>query len=454
MDTRNPWKGNTLDVWEERRSGNNRSRSKDFRSSYERDYARIIHSAAFRRLQNKTQVLGLGESDFYRTRLTHSIEVAQIGAGITEKLKKDMGKETQQENTQEIDSILPCDRLIQTICLAHDIGNPPFGHGGEIALNELMWELGGFEGNGQTLRILSKLEKYSESYGMDVTRRTLLGIIKYPCNYSLLCNDSRYKKNNEFKPPKCYLDDENDVFQWITNPFSSSDKQLFQEYKKPYSPSDKKHFHGKTKFKSLDTSIMELADDISYGVHDLEDAISMGLIKLEHWNEHINGLEDFDIGENKKIFRIRTNLFSNEKYKIKDSIGDLVNYFITNVGIKIVQNSEGIFATPLLKYNVFLPPQPLKILHSLHDIVRSQVIDDPKVQLLEFKGQQVVKQLFEVFASDPKRFLPKTTLARYEKDNKKIRVICDYISGMTDEYATKLYQTVFMPQCGSIFERL
>ncbi len=129
----------------------------EVRSEYDRDEARLIHSAAFRRLQSKTQVLGLGESDFYRTRLTHSMEVAQIGRGIVQYINE-------SERFSEHKKHLPNMSLITAICLAHDIGHPPFGHGGEVALNYCMREYGGFEGNGQTLRILGKIEKYTDKY--------------------------------------------------------------------------------------------------------------------------------------------------------------------------------------------------------------------------------------------------------------------------------------------------
>ena len=161
-------------LWSERQ-GNNTRRPDEIRSEYERDLSRLIHSSAFRRLQSKTQVLGLGESDFYRTRLTHSMEVAQIGSGILSQLniRYPVGVATEAE-------FLPHPSLMQAICLAHDIGHPPFGHGGEVALNYCMRAYGGFEGNGQTLRILTQLDKYTESNGLDPTRRLILGVLKYP----------------------------------------------------------------------------------------------------------------------------------------------------------------------------------------------------------------------------------------------------------------------------------
>ena len=271
-----------LDVWESRREENKR-RDNDKRTEWERDYARLIHSAAFRRLQSKTQVLGLGESDFYRTRLTHSMEVAQIGTGILRSLK---AKYKNQD--QEIYDVLPDEALMNAICLAHDIGHPPFGHGGEVALNIRMREHGGFEGNGQTLRILTQLDKYTENYGLNPTRRLLLGVLKYPSSYTATVQESAYgelksprwlSESKKQKPPKCYLDTEDKVVDWILEPLNSN----IIEFTKlePH-----KSGHLKPANKALDTSIMELADDISYSLHDLEDAISLGMITRTDWEDH------------------------------------------------------------------------------------------------------------------------------------------------------------------------
>lgn len=158
----------------ERRSNHTLERKNDHRTFSERDLARLIHSATFRRLQAKTQVLGIGEGDFHRTRLTHSMEVAQIGKGITKNL---LSRCAEQQAT---DCVLPDSDLMFCVGLAHDLGHPPFGHGGEVALNFCMREHGGFEGNGQTLRILSKIEAHTPNYGLDLSRRVLLGVLKYP----------------------------------------------------------------------------------------------------------------------------------------------------------------------------------------------------------------------------------------------------------------------------------
>ncbi len=161
-------------MWTQRLSGQINQRSQhDHRDPYEHDRTRVIHCPAFRRLQRKTQILGMDEGDFHRTRLTHSLEVASIGASIVKHLHF-------EPQIQTITGLLPSTDLINVICLLHDIGHPPFGHGGEVALNYMMRDHGGFEGNGQTLRLLTKLETSYGAFGLDLTRRSLLGILKYP----------------------------------------------------------------------------------------------------------------------------------------------------------------------------------------------------------------------------------------------------------------------------------
>ena len=197
----------TGSLWHDRRLMEDKKRRNDHRSPYQRDRARILHSAAFRRLQAKTQVLGVGMNDFYRTRLTHSLEVSQIGTGIRAQLKL-----KQPDHLHLFDSM----SLIESLCLAHDIGHPPFGHGGEVALNYMMRDHGGFEGNGQTFRILTGLEPYTEYYGMNLCRRTLLGVLKYPALYSSLhhkgkqveISNIRQLKPSDWPPVKGVFDDD------------------------------------------------------------------------------------------------------------------------------------------------------------------------------------------------------------------------------------------------------
>lgn len=417
------------------------------REPFGRDRARIIHSASFRRLQGKTQVLGLGESDFYRTRLTHSLEVAQIASGILEKLSSSYSTE------EEIAEALPSHYLIEAICLAHDIGHPPFGHGGEVALNAMMAEHGGFEGNAQTLRICAKLGEYTEKNGLNLTRRTLLGVLKYPVLYSDAVNKGIYPTNihsitdgtkniDKFKPPKCIFDCDQEVFNWVCHPFAT-DKDLFS------SKNDGGVKHHKPIYKSLDTSIMELADDIAYGVHDLEDAAALRLVSEKDWRdfgvkEKFKGLPLED-----KIEEMGRQIFSSDGKERKYAIGNLVHNFISKVAIA----RQGLFSEKLLDLNSYLPKEEKKQLKILKEFVDQKVIKTAEVQTLEFKGQQMIVRLFEAIANNPERLLPEKYREKYEKD-KSLRVICDYLAGTTDDYATRLYHKIFTPSSGSIFDRL
>ena len=199
-------------VWLARRSGW-KQHSEDARNPFDVDYARIVHSGSFRRLQGKTQILNLGDSDFYRTRLTHSLEVAQIAGSVVRQLDGAYRDHPARKH-------LPSFSLIQAVGFCHDLGHPPFGHGGEVALNYCMRSSGGFEGNGHTLRLLSKLENFSEHHGSDLTRRALLAVLKYPVPFSQAANPElqprlydeatsiRTLDRASCKPPKCYFDAE------------------------------------------------------------------------------------------------------------------------------------------------------------------------------------------------------------------------------------------------------
>jgi len=435
-------------MWNDRRRYIDGYEPKPFNSSTDdseaqRDRARIIHSSSFRRLQSKTQVLGIGESDFYRTRLTHSLEVAQIGSGICEKLKE---KYIAENNLIEW---IPTLSQIEAICLAHDIGHPPFGHGGEVALNYHMNELGGFEGNGQTLRIVSKLGEYSPDKGLDLTRRTMLGLLKYPvlhkqvASYKHVCACKTSINIDAYKPPKCIHDDDNDILDWILTGLPESDTKKFKESKE-------KSGKFKSKYKAFDTSIMELADDISYGVHDLEDALALRLVTERVWNDEVILKLDGRNVISENIDFYTSKLFSNSNKERKHAISKLIGYFIPE--ITIINQNE--FETPLLDLQAVMSEEASNLLQVLKDFVYKNVIKRPEVQTLEYKGQQMVLSLFEVLQENPERLLPASTYQEYSKSQNPKRVICDYISGMTDIYATKLYHKLFSPDMGSIFDRM
>lgn len=442
-------------VWEERKSGWQR-KPEDARSPWDVDYARIIHSASFRRLQGKTQILNLGDSDFYRTRLTHSLEVAQIGAGLVRQFKADKRSHPAFEH-------LPDGAMIQSIGFSHDLGHPPFGHGGEVALNYCMREHGGFEGNGQTLRILTRLEKFSASDGADLARRTLLGVLKYPVAYGeslnpdlvpSLCDGPttvRIINRKTSSPPKSYFDSERPFVNWILEPLPAEERALFTSLQ---ARPDK---HPKSRFKSFDCSIMDVADDIAYGVHDLEDAIALGLVREDRFREQVPEAICAPFLNKQKPSKERNNVYEDfvkslfgDGNERKHMISRLVHNFVVSADIATLEQ----FTTPLLRYQAILPTAQADFLAALQTFISEELIKSPNVQHLEFKGQTMIVAVFEAFQSDPKAFLPGDAYALYEADGKDPRRICDYIAGMTDGFLLKTYDRLFSPRMGSVFDRL
>ncbi len=427
------------DIWQARRIQEDKHRPNDNRNAWQVDRSRIIHAAAFRRLQAKTQIMGIGLNDFFRTRLTHSLEVSQIGSGLLRHLKR---------RHPEM-HCFPAGSLLETLCLAHDIGHPPFGHGGEIALNYMMRDHGGFEGNAQTLRIVAKLEPYTQGYGMNLTRRTLLGFIKYPELIDTLWHTRpesetgrRFIRANDWRPAKGLYKDDEALFEWVLAPLSDVDKALFRQS----SPVDE--FRSRTRYKSLDASIMELADDIAYAVHDLEDAIATGKVNVDDWQLYaLPQLAAIDSPWLKHhLTSLTARLFARTESERKDAIGELVNTFITQ---STLVRHDAPFEADLLRYEVRLPDEFAAILQTLKHVIFTRLIREPYMQQIEFKGQKLVIELFEAFVSDPLRLLPETTQDLWRKaQNEGLsteRVICDYLSGMTDEYAYKTYQRLFSP---------
>jgi dGTPase len=431
-----------MSVWEARQT----PLAGDLRNNFSRDRARVIHSAFFRRLQGKTQVLGLGESDFYRTRLTHSIEVAQVASGIVETMHED-------SSLASFRSSLPSQPLIEAIALAHDIGHPPFGHGGEVALNFAMRSSGGFEGNAQTLRICTKLGEYSEATGLNLTRRTLLGLLKYPGTYSSIVNTTTYKPEeapvniDSFKPPKCVFDCDADSLSFIFQPISSDEKR-FQSIERFEGT------HAKTRFKALDTSILELADDIAYGVHDLEDSIALQLVNESTWRAEVHSfltdphMKSSPLSE--RMDEITQGLFSGANKSRKKQISWLVGYLIRSCTLR----KRNVFSHDLLDIEAVMNESAKHELDILKNFVVKNVVKVAEVQTLEYKGQQMIVRLFEAISNNPSRLLPKKYHDEYLSLDKDLRVICDYIAGTTDDYATKVYHKIFTPSSGSIFDRL
>jgi dGTPase len=444
--------------WLERREGW-QAQSEDARASADVDYARVIHSASFRRLQGKTQILNLGDSDFYRTRLTHSLEVAQVANGIVRQFEKDQAGHPALET-------LPSQSMIQAAGAVHDLGHPPFGHGGEVALNYCMRNDGGFEGNGQTLRILGRLEKFSKDAGANLARRALLSVLKYPAPFSSLANPEIPPRlasgttavalldRKACRPPKCYLDSESDLVEWILEPLGSADRHLFTAVQ----PSD--GAHARTIHKSFDCSIMDLADDIAFGVHDLEDALALRLIERADFErllppESCAGFLDMlkarypdEFGNH--VYGGFVQALFGEGGRRKRFISRMVHHFITACRIDTLEE----FEEPLIRYRATLPESPRAFLDALIAAVRETVILSPGVQHLELKGQTMVVAVFETLASDPKALLPAPTCRRFEESGGSMRVICDHIAGMTDGFLLKTFDRLFSPRMGSVFDRL
>ena len=427
---------------------------------YQRDRARVIHSASFRRLQAKTQIFGLSESDFYRTRLTHSMEVAQIGSGLVEQLIT-IGSENQSKDADYIEW-LPSMYLIEAICLAHDLGHPPFGHGGEVALNYMMRHHGGFEGNAQTLRILANLGEYTPNNGLDLSRRTTLGVLKYPALYAqVIDQNNAYQKQllepevSDFKtlpmhrwsPPKSLYLEEQAIFDWVLAPFCEQDRHKFTQLL-----SCEGVGHNRTQYKALDTTIMELADDIAYGIHDLEDAIAMKMVRREVWQSEV--MED-------PIFKqyglwdstITERLFMGSSRARKHAISKMVGIMVEAVYIDELTE----FEHPLLRYQARLTEGEQAVLNLLKTFVFKNVITIPEVKGMEYKGQLIVLDLFKSLRANPDTLLPTSSYKKYEEattEQAQQRVISDYIAGMTNTYASRLYAKFFTPTQGSVFDML
>lgn len=431
---------------------------------YQRDRARVIHSASFRRLQAKTQIFGLNESDFFRTRLTHSMEVAQIGSGLVEQLIT-VGTEGREEDYVKW---LPSTYLIEAICLSHDLGHPPFGHGGEIALNYMMRHHGGFEGNAQTLRIIGKLGESTFSNGLDLSRRTALGVIKYPAIYQdVIAQNASYQAQlsepevDNFRtleierwiPPKAIYKEEQALLDWVLAPFTENDKAKFTKL----SESSKDYFvpnngHVKTLYKALDTTIMELADDIAYGVHDLEDAITLRMVTRDMWQQQV--MEN-DVFKSFNLWGddITDYLFSNSSKGLKYAISEIVGIMVESIYID--ENQD--FEHPLLRYQAKLRDETAQVLELLKQFIFENVITIAEVKQMEYKGQLIVLELFQSMRANPSSLLPKKNYQKFlaqETEQQKQRIICDYISGMTNTYASRLHAKLFTPTQGSIFDLL
>ena len=346
-----------------------------YRSPFQRDRDRIIHSASFRRLKHKTQVFVNTDGDHYRTRITHSLEVAQIARSITRYLDLN-------------------DDLAETLSLAHDLGHTPFGHAGEEALNECMINYGGFDHNLQTLRIIMFLEhKYINFKGLNLTIETLDGLLKH--------NGPYYE-------------------------VSKLDKLI-----------GLKNLKGKinfSKFPSLEAQIAAMSDDIAYNNHDIQDGIRAKLFSLKELIE-IDFFKQIFEFHRKNIIGNKEEILIYQI--IRDSIDlmvkDLINNTIKNINFYNIQTLKDVFisSTKIVSFSSEFE----EIEQEIRFFLKSKMYDNKNVLIKNNKGKKIVKTLFKLISKNPKKFLRNYEF----KKNEKFRVIADFISGMTDRYAINLY---------------
>lgn len=393
-------------------------RAQDYRTPFQIDRDRIIHSSEFRRLQGKTQVFLPGEYDFYRTRLTHSIEVAQIGRSICNYLA------VTQSNILNENYFIDPD-LVEAICLAHDLGHPPFGHAGERTLNRLMKKYGGFEGNGQTLRLVTEkfYRRDDRHRGLNPSRAFLDGILKYKATFKDFKNPDNHFVYDEDKK---YLD-----FVFGKTKYRSLLKTA----------------NALNEFKSIECQIMDWADDTAYAINDLVDSISGGFItiaKLSQWQKeqklselHLSTLEEI-IGWIKKG-------------NYKAMFGAQIGIFIRSC--KLTERKTFMDKhTNRYKYVLDIPQEILERAKLYKQISVDLVFRSSALHQIEFKGNSMIESIFKLFEKNyvinlgSTKLLPdfNDKIIRKEKNKKmRARMICDYIAGSTDSYATRMYRRLF-----------
>jgi dGTPase len=255
---------------------------------------------------------------------------------------------------------------------------------------------------------------------------------------------------NDWLPPKGYFDCEAPEIAWLLSPFSENDQKLFQSLAKAPQP----HEHGKAAYYTFDCSIMDIADNIAYGVHDLEDAIHLRLIDRSQLDtpSFRQFLSATPLTENQE--QLLDLLFADELHLRKQAIGEIVNYFITAITVTVTNEA---FENSLLKYNIVLLPEAMALLEHLMQCVYNYVIDSQEARTFEYGGQTVVLRLFEALSSNPGSLLDNKNRALFHQANNEqeaLRMVCDYIANMTDEYAYRMHERLFGFNTRTIFERL
>lgn len=451
------------------------------RPEFWRDYARLIHSPAFRRLQGKIQLFPGIESDFFRNRLTHSTEVAQIAKSLAMRINSMRISGRARNDKIDLD-------LVSFAGLAHDLGHPPFGHNGEEALDDCMRNSGGFEGNAQTLRILTKLEKKAISgkiqktpVGLNLTYRTLAAVLKY----DQVIPENASERPDPDKLCKGYYKSEIEIVEKIKT-------AVIGEGGKP------------SNFKTIECQIMDLADDIAYSTYDLEDALKAGFISPidimadalnkdfmtrvankvnertgRHYTERDVTAFLADLFLLEKLFDSRVfnrlvvkNAKSPRKLFINSSIYGIISYdnskqlaedgylrgeLTSSLVDRFINGVQCNWNTSAPQFSeVKLSDEILPLVETLKTYTFMKFIESSRIKVSEYRGREIVKNIFNALDSeDGSKLLPVDFKAKYDSamdDNSKKRVICDFIAGMTDNYAIEFYCRLNSENPQSIFK--
>ena len=349
-----------------------------FRSPYQRDRDRIIHSSAFRRLKHKTQVFVNTEGDHYRTRLTHSMEVSQIARTLARSLGLN-------------------EDLSETLSLSHDLGHTPFGHAGEEVLNNCMQKYGGFDHNIQTLRIVTLIEnKYYKFSGLNLTFETIDGLLKHN---GPIKNIQKYKR--------------------ILPEILMSKKINFNS------------------FPSLEAQVAAISDDIAYNNHDLEDGLRANLFSINKLRT-IPFISKLVKKHLRKIKNFRREII------ISQIVRDLINLMVTDV-IRTTQKNLMI-RKPVSIKDIYKQEHLIvdfsnnmkKLDKQIKDFLKSNMYNHKKVIVNTNKGKRIIDDLFKYLSKKPKKYISNKLF----KNEKKERVIADFIAGMTDRYAINLHKKI------------
>ncbi|BAJ63622.1 deoxyguanosinetriphosphate triphosphohydrolase [Anaerolinea thermophila] len=342
-----------------------------YRTCFQRDRDRILHTTAFRRLEYKTQVFINYEGDYYRTRLTHTLEVAQIGRSIAVAL-----------GANEI--------LTEAICLAHDLGHPAFGHSGEQTLSRLMKDFGGFDHNKQSLRIVTELERrYPEFPGLNLSWEVLEGIVKHETEYDIA--DAR-----------------------------------------DFNPELRGH---------LEAQIANIADELTYTAHDLDDGLRSGMITVDM----LQGLSLWEIVCESIGWKGGTLTDMTRHQIIRRLIGMTVNDIIQSTEQRLRESLvRSVEELQRLPYNVVsLSEDMRRRSRELKDFLYKNLYRHWRVVRMAVKAERIISDLFNAYREEP-TILPKHVQENIPKWGLE-RTICDYIAGMTDRYAIEEHQKLFDP---------